>query len=441
MPRLPHVAYDHCLSDHDLTRYEHALTPALETMKRAAGGMNPYDEDQASINLPIDTHHRELCQKLARKYKDVTLLVVVGIGGSNLGTMAIQEAVLGHHHNLDPGKRPRVLYADTVDPHRMAFIASQVNGTLKAKKKVLLNVISKSGGTTETIANFEILYKIMQDRLGKKAKDYVVATTDEGSHLWEVAHREGFARLPNPKKVGGRYSVLSPVGLFPLAVMGIDIGKLMDGAAHMRTRCLKDGHGENPAIVRAALLANAKAHRKHVADHFCFATDLECVGKWYRQLMGESVGKEWNKQHTVRVHQGLTPTVSLGSTDLHSMAQLYFGGPDDKIFTILTVEQWRHAPTVPNLPLYDALVPHIQRKPLPVIMDAISGGVKATLTKLERPYCEIILPDMTEHTIGALLQLHMMEMMFLATLLGVNAFDQPNVEEYKIETKRLLARK
>jgi glucose-6-phosphate isomerase len=434
------VHYEHAnLADHDLQAYEHKLMPELEAMRQASKGF--YENDHASINLPVDNDHLRLVQRTAAKHKKVSLIIVVGIGGSNLGTVAVQEAVLGKMHNLDPGKRARILYADTVDADAIARIEGLMRQELSRKRNVLLSVVSKSGGTTESIANFEVLLQTLQRYKKAKAKDYVIVTTDEGSHFWDVANQQGFAVLPIPKKVGGRYSVLSPVGLFPLAVLGVDIKKLLDGAAHMRAACLNVGHRENPAIIRAAILAHAWTHGRCIADNFYFKTDLESIGKWYRQLMGESIGKEWDREHAKQVHMGITPTVSIGSTDLHSMAQLYFGGPDDKIFTLVTVKDWKSKVKVPQMRQYDPLVHNIQGKPLPVIMGAISGGVEATLRKLHRPYCHIELQDAKEESVGALLQLHMMEMIYLAALLDVNPFDQPNVEDYKIETKRILARK
>jgi glucose-6-phosphate isomerase len=241
-----------------------------------------------------------------------------------------------------------------------------------------------------------------------------------------------------PESVGGRYSVFSTVGLFPLALLGIDCAKLLDGAAHMRAACLREG--ANPAVVRAAMLFHAKRRGHAIADNFYFKTDLECVGKWYRQLMGESIGKERSADGKSVVHEGMTPTVSIGSTDLHSMAQLYFGGPSDKFFTIITVQKWREDPVTPNYPKYDQLVHNIQRTPLSRIMHAIAESVKTSLRELHKPYCEIVVPQVNEWNIGALLQLHMMEIIYLARLLRVNPFDQPNVETYKIETKRNLAR-
>ena len=438
--KLPTINYEHSsLGNAELLTYREKLNDEFARMQHDASSI--YDDDRASINLPLDLQHLKQCQKLAAQYKGVSLIIVIGIGGSNLGTVAIQEAIFGKQHNLNPGKKPRILYADTVDPDNITTINILLEQELKKGKKALINTISKSGGTTETIANHELLLKTLQKYRKKDYKKYVVVTTDEHSPLWDFAKREGFNALPIPKKVGGRYSVLSPVGLFPLTLLGINTKALLDGAAHMRAQCLKEEHAQNPAMIRASLLAYARASGKNVADNFYFKTDLESIGKWYRQLMGESIGKEWNKEHNKQVWMGLTPTVSIGSTDLHSMAQLYFGGPNDKFFSIVTIEKNNDAVRVPDIHAYDALVNNVQNKKFSTIMGAISNGVMITLQKQQRPYCHISLPDASEHSIGALLQLHMMEMMYLAALLGVNAFDQPNVEAYKIETKKILAEK
>jgi glucose-6-phosphate isomerase len=423
------------LTPHDLAAAEYALLQELARVQEAAKGM--YETEYASINLPLDNTHLKQARRMAAKHKRTTLLIIVGIGGSNLGAMAVQEAVLGKTHNL-LGK-PRVLYADTVDPQAMARANALLEAELKRGGRPLLNIISKSGDTTETVANFEVLLATLERRKGKRAREYIVATTEEDSHLWHFAKDHGWDALSMPKRVGGRYSVLSPVGLFPLAILGVDIKRLMDGAAHMRAECLKSD--KNPAVLRAAMLYTANRSGKRIADNFYFSTDLESVGKWYRQLMGESIGKEWNREHTRQVHMGITPTVSIGSTDLHSMAQLYFGGPNDKFFTMVTVERWRCDPAVPEMRDYDALVPNIQKRRLSAIMATIADSVAITLYKRQRSYCRIRLADTREESIGALLQLHMFEMIYLAALFEVNPFDQPNVEEYKVETKRILASK
>jgi glucose-6-phosphate isomerase len=435
---LPALTYDQShLTDHDLLTYEHKLEAELSNMKQAS--LRHYEDERASINLPVDLNHLRMAKAYAKKYSGISLLIIVGIGGSNLGTMAVQEALLGKLHNLKPGKRPKVLYADTVDPSTLAAVNSLMEAELKSGKKVLISLVSKSGGTTESIANFEVLLQTLMHHR-KDYKKYVVITTDQDSQLWHFAHEQKFSALPIPKKVGGRYSVFSLVGLFPLAVLGIDIKRLLDGAARMRMKCLKPGHNQNPAIIRASMLAHEWAHGHTIADNFYFKTDFESIGKWYRQLMGESIGKQWNRQHDRQIWTGITPTVSIGSTDLHSMAQLYFGGPNDKFFTLVTVKNSGKL-AVPKLDVYDQLVHNIQGKQLSQIMDAIAKGTASTLQNQNRPFCNIELADASEESIGALLQLHMMEMIFLGALFDVNPFDQPNVEAYKIETKKVLAGK
>lgn len=439
---IPHLSIEQehsGVSEKILQSYEHTLRHELEQVRKASEGM--YETPYASINLSLDNNHIQTAKSLADKYKNTSLLVVIGIGGSNLGTIAIQEAILGKQHNLHPGNRPKILYADTVDPDSMNTIQSLMDAELKKNKKVVLNLISKSGGTTETIANFEILYTTLKKYKKQKAAESVVVTTDDGSHLWHFAKERKFKVFAMPKTVGGRYSVFSPVGLFPLALLGIDIKKLLDGAADMRAACLRDEHNENPAILRAAMIANAHASGKNITDNFYFKTDLESIGKWYRQLMGESIGKEYNKAGTEVIHAGITPTVSIGSTDLHSMAQLYFGGPNDKFFTLVSINKFSTNLAVPVIKEYDALVPNIQGKKLTVIMDAICDGVATTLENRNKTFCRIKLHDSKEESIGALLQLHMMEIIYLAAIYDVNPFDQPNVEEYKVETKRILAKK
>ncbi len=335
-------------------------------------------------------------------------------------------------HNLD-GKWPLVLYADTVDPHQTRRINAILEQAFRRKHKALVYVVSKSGGTTETIANLEVFLRTI--RKHGRPDRHVVACTNEGSNLWRLAEEEGFPVLPIPKLVGGRYSVFSPVGLFPLKLLGVNVKRLLKGAADMRERCLTAK--DNPAMERAIMLAAARKKGRVIADNFYFKTDLESVGKWYRQLMGESIGKQHDKNGKT-VWMGITPTVSIGTTDLHSMAQLYFGGPKDKIHTLVRVADWQDSLRVPNTPRFERLVPNIQKRHFTTIMDAVVQGVRAVLEKQKRPYCLITLPKVDEYNIGGLLQLHMMEMMYLGALLNVNPFDQPNVEAYKIETKKVL---
>jgi glucose-6-phosphate isomerase len=363
-------------------------------------------------------------------------LVVVGIGGSNLGTIAVQEAVLGKLYNqLMPSTK--VLYADTVDSDNINNIITLVKPVLEKGGNIILNVISKSGTTTETIANAEVLIDLLR-RQKKDYKNCITVTSDKGSELWKVAVREGLNVLEIPKNVGGRYSVFSPVGLFPLGLLGIDIEQLLDGAKSMRDTCINRTVEENPAAICATLQYLHYMSGKNICDLFLFANDLESLGKWHRQLMAESLGKEFNKKGE-KVNTGITPTVSIGSTDLHSMAQLYLGGPYDKFTTFVRIKNSRSRLKVPSVEGYSELVSEIHDKSLMDILDATLEGTKAAFRSGKRPFIEITLPDKSEYSVGQLLQFKMMEIIYLGKLLDVNPFDQPNVESYKRETRKILA--
>jgi glucose-6-phosphate isomerase len=391
----------------------HRLGEALE---------KEYDTPYASLNLPTDAQALTTVKKLANKYRAIKAIVVIGIGGSNLGTMAVQQALQGRLHNEFKGTQ--IYWVDTVDAHTVAEVIDALPPT-----GVLLNVVSKSGGTTETIANFEVLQRAVP-----RAK--VVVTTDEGSKLWKFAKKKNYPTLAIPQQVGGRYSVFSPVGLFPLAVLGIDIDQLLEGATDMRTQCLPP-FTHNPAAMSAMAHYVHSKRGRNIANTFLFAPDFEAIGKWYRQLMGESIGKEHNKSGTKRVLAGITPTVATGSTDLHSMAQLYLGGPDDKFTTIVTLAE-EGGLQLPKRKEFNALVPHIQGKSLVQLMNAIIGGVLIAYKKSNRPFVQVVFPNRGPYAIGQFLQFKMIEMMLLGYLLNVNPFDQPAVERYKVETKRLL---
>lgn len=396
-----------------------------------------YDDDRASINLPNDktTLHNVLKLVNEKNKLDPRYIVVVGIGGSNLGTIAVFDAVLGKKHNFK-SKTKKILFADTVDSDLMNDIIEIIEPMLKKAENIILNVVSKSGSTTETIANFEVLL----NQLAKYTDDpseSVVITTDCDSKLWHFAKSNQYSILEIPKKVGGRYSVFSPVGLFPLAMIGVDITALLEGARRMRYRCLNGDPEENPAVIAAAISYLHFKDNKNIHDLFLFSDDFESIGKWYRQLLAESIGKEHDLSNK-QVYTGITPTYSIGSTDLHSVAQLYLGGPFDKFTTFVTVQSNKHALNIPNFDEFDQLVHGIQDKPMQDIMDAIYKGVTTAFRKNKRPFMEIALPDKTEISIGQFLQFSMMETMILGGLLHVNPFDQPNVEAYKKETRKLL---
>lgn len=397
-----------------------------------------YTNPRASLLLPFDTHLHDQVKAVAHQKKQLspTVLVVVGIGGSSLGAKAVHQAIHGRfYHATEP--KLRVYFAETVDADRMFTIVSVLEKELLKGNAVLITVITKSGTTTETIANFHVLLSLLKKYRPHNYREYIVAITDVDSPLWRFAQQEGYALLPIAKVVGGRYSVFSPVGLFPLLMAGVDTDQLLLGARESVERCSVFSFDTNPALMSALLQFIHYRRGISISDLFLFSVDLEAVGKWYRQLMGESIGKEFDKEGR-RVAAGITPTVSLGSIDLHSLAQLYLGGPRDKFTTFVTVQQIAQDITINTELCVENISACLQGKQLSEIMYALVEGTKRAYLKNDRPFCSLVLPEKKERYIGQFLQFKMMEMMYLGHLLHVDPFDQPNVELYKRETHALL---
>ena len=426
------------ISKEDILAQGERLKPEINRVREALS--QNYTTEYASINLPADKsllHQVEALTKEKITLKP-NILVVIGIGGSNLGTMAVHEAVNGKAYNaLNPPVQ--VYFADTVDEDKARDLLQVVDEELSNGGNVLLNVVTKSGATTETIALFELFKEKLAEYKKEAHTKYIVATTDKDSPLWDFAQAQGYSLLEIPKIIGGRYSVFSSVGLFPLMMLGMDASLIQEGASQMIPDCTSTEILENPAALSAIILYKHFKEGRNINDNFIFATDLEAVGKWYRQLMGESIGKEMNKDGTERVNSGITPTVSIGSTDLHSMAQLYLGGPPDKVTTFISVMRDKTDLILPTVTEFESLAGKIQGRRLSTIMYAIYEGTKIAFKNGNHPYIELILPDKSPFSVAKLLQLKMIEMMYLGFLLGVNPFDQPNVEEYKKETRRILS--
>jgi len=426
------------IAGEEIEREWQNLKQEIRNVRKALTG--GYATAYASVNLPRDEALIAAVERAVKEKRAIkpAILVVVGIGGSNLGAMAVHEAVNGRLYN-ERSPPVRVYFADTVDEDKVSDILLLAESVLASGGNILVNVVTKSGATTETVALFEVFEGLLRRHKKKEWARFVVATTDKGSRLWEFALKENISLLEIPKNVGGRYSVFSAVGLFPLMMLGVDVRKLRVGAQDMLEACTKEDVMSNPAAVSAVIAYLHSQKGRNINDTFLFSTDLEGVGKWYRQLMGESIGKERNRKETKRLNAGITPTVSIGTTDLHSMAQLYLGGPQDKVTTFISVGRNRRTVKLPVDKRFDALVEKLQGRTLHEIMGAIMAGVKIAFKKGGCPYTEIILPDKSAYSVGQLLQFKMLEMMYIGFLLDVDPFNQPNVEAYKKETRKILA--
>jgi glucose-6-phosphate isomerase len=420
-----------------VTEQAATLVPYITHLQSIVEQGSAYTAPESSLYLPSDQALLDVVEQCVAEKKTPNLryIFVIGIGGSNLGTKAIYDALYGMG-DLVPTTRPKMVFVDTNDAAMLNMYVHTLIPTLTSKDEYLVVTISKSGGTTETLANTEILLARLDEQCGD-VHDRVVVITDQDSLYWQAAGERQMTRLAIPVSVGGRYSVFSAVGLFPLALLGVDIHAFRQGACDVRERCLVPDPERNPAIQSAAILAQALHDGKTIHDTFVFNSELESLGKWYRQLMGESLGKEKTVEGD-EVHTGITPTVSIGSTDLHSVGQLYLGGPKDKITTFVYTTHEPHPLTVPAQRMFPTITPMISGRTTSDIMRAILGGVQAAYVAQDLPFMDVQLNGITPYELGAYMQYKMIEMMCVGTLLHVNPFDQPHVELYKVETKRLL---
>ena len=242
------------INENEITETSSTLVPYILHLQQVAqrGG---YSEVEASMNLPGDEELLNevrliVAEKTTPKLK---YIIDIGIGGSNLGTKAVYDALRGYFDVLEPNRSPKIIFADTNDPEVLYKLAHFIQTIDATKESFLINVISKSGGTTETIANFEIIRDAFEKRFGS-INDRLVVTTDEGSRLQTAAQEKNITVLTMPKMVGGRFSIMSAVGLFPLLAAGINIDKLREGAQHMRHTCLEQKIENNPAALSASSL-------------------------------------------------------------------------------------------------------------------------------------------------------------------------------------------
>ena len=392
----------------------------------------PYEKGEDALRLPQDPSVLADVTHMVQRYWNTQLryVIVVGVGGSNLGAKAVYDALRGTLDGLLDGF-PKLIFLDTVSPKLLGDLVRLLEVDVSYKEEIVVNLISKSGSTTESVANFEMLHAYLLKRF-PTINDRIVVTTEKDSPLWNIAEKHKFGVLLH-QHVGGRFSVFSSVGLLPLGLVGIDISSFTEGGKETLRQCLL---GNDQAMRFATALYRATKHEVTTVNFFFFNPELESLGKWSRQLYGESLGKEHDKSGNL-VHEGITPIVSIGSTDLHSMAQLYLGGPRDKFTLLMHVKEATHM-RVPASLIFKNVISGINGKQPVELMDAIYQGVRSAYGKHKLPFAEVGFHAINPYTLGMFLSWQMLSVVYLAELLHVNAFDQPNVEDYKKVTKQIL---
>jgi len=413
------------------------ITPALHRrlcQDRKSGKVGFFE-------LPHDRRLLSRCRQSARELRErFSNLVVLGIGGSALGTLALASAFLHPFHNeLSVEERngiPRIYIMDNIDPERLEGLLETID-----LEKTLFDVVTKSGGTAETLAQFLIVRERLRKRLGPRHRHHIIATTTEGrGSLWNIARKEGYEIFPIPQNVPGRFSVLSAVGLLPAAILGIDIDELLEGAASMDRRTSSDSLFDNPAYIAAAIQFLMARRGKSVSVMMVYSQALAAIGEWYRQLWAESLGKKFSLEGEI-VYRGPTPVNALGVTDQHSQLQLYIEGPFDKIITFVAVDQFRSSLEIPQVFPEEEGVSYLGGHTLAELFEAERIATEVALTGELRPNVTIHLPGVTPFCVGQLLFMLEVETAFAGLLFNVNAFDQPGVEASKIATYAQMERK
>ena len=400
------------------SRSAFAAAHAAVDAQRANLGFLTLPADEAALDATL-----AVVARTRGRFDDVLLL---GIGGSALGPIALRTALRPLAWNtLDLAARdghPRLHVLDNVDPATILTILSRL-----ALDRTLVLVVSKSGGTVETMAQYLIVRDALARAVGEDAaREHLVFVTDpEVGALRRIARAEGIPTLDIPQNVGGRFSVLSPVGMLPAALMGIDVKALMAGAADMTARAASDDPAHNPAGAFAVLqwLADTR-HGRHVQVLMPYADPLRDIALWFVQLWAESLGKT-RKDGTFT---GPTPLAALGATDQHSQVQLFMEGPRDKTVTFITVRGREAEGRIPSRHADIPELAYIGGHTLGALLDVERRATAGALAARGRFNANIELDAVDAWHVGALLQMFALATAYAGALYGINAFDQPGVE-------------
>lgn len=401
---------------------ERELADALPSFSKIKAGLFARRDEVGFMNLP-DSKTLALIEGLAKKCRQkYDNLLVIGIGGSDLGARAIYEALVpvsAREKKRAKGGPMKIYFIGNTDPEEAADTLTRIN-----LRRTMVNVVSKSGETAEILANFFLVRKLLEASVGKnKAAKQIVATTDPSSGLLRnLAREEGWATLPIPANLGGRFSVLSAVGLFPAACAGVKISSLVSGAEKV-VNSEKSSKTPTPASIFAALSYLLYKKGRNISVFMPYAAALLELAVWFRQLWAENLGK--------REDAGPTPIAALGAVDQHSQLQLYQEGPRDKIITFLEVERFRKNLQVPAFIKNRSGGLSVQGHSFEEIIHAERASTAFALARAGRPNGTLLISKVSEESLGALFQFLMFSSVYLGNLLGVNPFNQPGVEAMK----------
>ena len=394
--------------------------------------LTPSKETKAYFNLvenPLDLNEiKQYADDIAMSFE---AFVVLGIGGSALGARALFAALSDTNYSRNEifrNSRPRIFVRDTINPDKFKALLELIN-----IKKTMFCIITKSGKTLETLLQAAIVIDKLKKELGNSfSKNLCIITANESSELKEFADKNNIKTFLFSPDLSGRFSVLSPVGLLPAAVFGADIFEIISGAHYILEKCKNSDLEENPALYGALLQKIAIEKGRNISYLMPYTDKLKVFSDWYCQLWAESLGKS-----TKNGFIGQTPVSAIGTIDQHSQMQLCLEGPLDKVVSFITVKNSSR-----NLIISEIEGLSITKKLKETsILSVVLASQKATedaLTKCGRLNQNIIIEELNEFSIGALLIFYMLETSFLGNMLGINPYDQPAVELIKQNIKETL---
>lgn len=409
------------------------LEAARDTLlARQAQGNDPYLGWMTLPQGEVVPEIEALSAQLAGRFDD---LIVLGIGGSSLGGLTLTTALQHPYHNLKPDRSGvRVHFVDNVDGDVIAGLLEVLDPA-----RTLVNVISKSGTTTETMSAYLSCKAWLQAALGDGYKERIIATTDpEKGILRPLAAREGYPTLPVPPDVGGRYSVFSAVGLLPAKLGGLDVAALLRGAARAQEE-FKAPAAQNE-ILQSALINHAFSEKgRNILVFMPYSTRLRSLSDWFAQLWAESLGKNRLKDGRP-AHTGTTPVKAVGTTDQHSQVQLYREGPHDKLTVFVRVKNSDRNTLIPNAEPGEPEMNYLADAPYQKLMNAEQTATAYALADAGQPNYTIEIERVDAEQLGHLMQFLMLQTAVVGELLDINTFDQPGVELGKVLTYALMGR-
>ena len=410
---------------------------ALEMLEKVKENINEkLNSDYLALQLPYLMSMKaadivKTAEKIKQNYEN---FVVVGMGGSSLGNQFLHFAFNGIYYNET--NTPRIYFLDNVDPESTNSLLKQLN-----LKKTMFNIITKSGSTAETINNFLIITDALK-ALNLDFKEHLIFTTDpEKGLIRELSKTLEIKTFDIPENVGGRYSVLSPVGLLSAAVTGIDVPVLLRGAELMRLKIINSDATDCSALILPFLQYKMfKEKGININGMFTYSDGLSYIGQWYRQLLSESIGKKFDRAGNV-INAGITPLSVRGTSDQHSILQLFLEGPFDKLFILVAPENYRNDIEVKGDLTNDEHAYYLQNRNYSDLIKSEFLATQAALKQNERPFVTMQIPEVEEGEIGKLIYLLEYSVIALGEMFDINPINQPAVELGKKFTYSIMGRK